>query len=80
MHNIQNILLTKQLWYRVKIDGVLMDVLTNNRQYAEIMRQVKTGQLTIAEADDKSDVTQILTELAVIKTKMENVETEVTKG
>ena len=28
----------------------------------------------------KSDVTQILTELAVIKTKMENVENRVTKG
>ena len=37
-----------------EIDGVLMDVPLdpNNRHYAEILRQVKTGQLTIAEADD----------------------------
>ena len=50
-----------------------------NTDYEEILKQVKAGQLTIKDADDKEDVTQILTELAVIKTKMENVENRVSK-
>jgi hypothetical protein len=36
------------------IDGVELDVPTSdigNRHYAEIMRQVEAGELTIAEAD-----------------------------
>jgi len=41
------------LGVKVNIDGVEMSVPLNpaNRHYAEIMRQVEAGELTIADAD-----------------------------
>ena len=44
---------TKKDTISAVIDGALLDVPTDpaNRHYAEIMRQVDAGELTIADAD-----------------------------
>ena len=42
-----------QAGIRIVVDGITMDVPLDpaNRHYAEIMRQVEAGELTIQEAD-----------------------------
>ena len=42
-----------QAGIRIVVDGITMDVplVAGNRHYAEIMRQVAAGELTIADAE-----------------------------